>query len=855
MRSLVVVFAAGLAVMAAKSGEPLGPVKGGGDRVATGQVVRPVGDLVRFPGRPVDAVLSPDGLWLYVKDNRGVVVIDASAWKIIQELPFPKDKGGGSMHGIAVSADGRNVFATTSQDSLCIAEAAPKAGKLKWVKTIRLPAPKGMSYPTGMALTPNGIRAWICLSRNNTLAEVDLEKGAVLREVPVGMAPYAVILAPGGKTAFVSNWGGRRPRAGEQAADSAGSLVLIDDRGIASSGTVGRVDLVAGKMTEEREVGLHPAGMALAGSRLFVACANSDTVCLLRADKLEVVQRLLVRPDPELPFGSATCDVALSPDGKALFAANGGNNAAAYITLDGPEKAPMRLAGFIPTGWYPGAVVCGAKHLYIANVKGEGSRQPRKGGYSVYGYTGTVQRAPYPDMKSLPAWTKQVREDARVPQALAARARGNKGAKHVPVPARLGEPSVFDHVVYVIKENRTYDQVFGDLKQGNGDPRLCMFPRDVTPNHHALAEQFVLLDNFYCNGVLSADGHSWSTEGYVSDHLEKAFGGFTRSYTYGDDPLTYSSSGFLWDGALLAGLSFRNYGELRYSDPVDPKGVTFSTLWKEYQAGKPGTKFKHKLGIANLDRYTAPGFIGWNMMVTDVQRVDQWLEEFRGFEKKGEWVNLTMMALPQDHCSGTQPGMPTPRAHMADNDLALGRLVEAISNSKFWKKTVIFVLEDDPQNGFDHIDGHRSLCLVISPYTKRKEVISTFYNQTSVLHTIERILGIPAMNQMDASASLMTDCFTAKPDFTPYKALPARVPLDELNPPMKKMTAAQQRWARKSLELDFSRPDRADEELYNRILWHAVKGTDSPYPEAWAGAHGRGLKTLGLRLARGVVRD
>jgi DNA-binding beta-propeller fold protein YncE len=859
--ALLVAAIAGLASFALLAQDsPVGPAKGG-HHVATGHLIRPAGEVVSWSGRPVAAALSPDGQWLFVKDNRGLVVVDAAKWKVAQQLAFPKGKGGGSMHGLAVSRDGKRAYATTSGDSLCEAEA--DGGKLKWKRTIRLPGPggKGASYPTGIALTADGKRAWVCLSRNNSIVSVDLVKGTAGDEVAVGMAPYAIALSRDAKTAYVTNWGGRRPKKDERTALSSGSPVLVDERGVASSGTVARVSLEVGKMIRQQEIGLHPAGLALSadGKRLFVACANSDTVCLLNAPSLELVQRLSVRPDKGLPFGSATNDVALSPDGKTLYAANGGNNAVAVVPLDGKALAPMRLAGFVPAGWYPGAVACGAKHLFIANVKGEGSRTrgPKATGYSVYGYTGTASRVAYPSEKELAAWTKQVREDAKVPQVLKALERGEKAALPSPVPARLGEPSVFEHVVYIIKENRTYDQVFGDIKQGNGDTKLCIFGRDVTPNHHALAEQFVLLDNFYCNGVLSADGHSWATEGNVTDHLEKAFGGFSRSYTYGDDPLTYSSSGFLWDGVLLAGLSFRNYGELVYTDPVNPKGVTFTSVWKDYQAKAGKIAWKSKCGIATLDKYTSRTFPGWNMMITDVQRVDDWLKEFRAYEKKGEWVNLTMMALPQDHCSGLQPGMPTPNAHMADNDLALGRLVEAISKSKFWKKTVIFVIEDDPQNGFDHVDGHRSLCLVISPYTKRKTKVSRFYNQTSVLHTMERILGVWAMNQMDGSSPLMTDCFTMKPDFTPYKALPAKVPLDQLNWPKKAMSERERYWARRSQEMDLSGPDRADEEVFNRILWHAVKGTDAPYPEKLAGAHGRGLGRLGLRLARrgGVERD
>lgn len=827
------VFLVWLALVAPAFSQTVGP-----RFMATGHRLRPAGEAVSFAGRPVD--LAPAGGQIVVKDNAGLTILDVAKWVVAQRLPFPKGKGGGSMHGLAVRDD--RAFATTSNSSLCIARR-DAAGRWAWQRTIDFPG-KQAAYPTGVAISPDGKRAWVCLSMSNSLAEVDLEAGKPLREFHVGMAPYAVVLD--GDTAYVSNWGGRRPKDKKGTALSAGSLVLVDERGIASSGTVVKVDLRKGRIVEEAEVGLHPAGLVLDRKRLFVACANSDTVVQLDPATLAVKQRLLVRPDPTLPFGSATNALAIAPDGKTLYAANGGNNAVAVIDL-GPT---MRLRGLVPAGWYPGAVICDKEALVIANVKGEGSRTARAdGSYSVYGYKGTVNRVKVPDADALKTYTAQVREDARVPQVLAARERGEKRAKPVPVPARVGEPSVFDHVVYVIKENRTYDQVFGDLKQGKGDPKLCLFPRAITPNHHALAEEFVLLDNFYCNGVLSADGHSWATEGNVTDHLEKAFGGFTRSYTWGDDPLTYSSSGFIWDGVLLAGRSFRNYGEFRYSD--EPAKVTFTDLWKDYRSGANKIALKHRMGLAPLERYTAPNYVGWNMKVTDQQRIDAWLAEFREYEKKGTWIDFSLLLLPQDHCSGTQPGMPTPAAHMADNDLALGRLVEAISRSKFWAKTVIFVIEDDPQNGFDHVDGHRSLCLVISPYTKRREVISDFYNQTSVLHTMQRILGVPAMNQLDGSAPLMTTCFTHKPDFTPYKARSVKTPLDQLNPPLKGLKGAARHWAEKSLAENLSQPDAVDEDTWNRILWFAVKG-EASYPSALAGAHGTGLRGRKLRLAGGV---
>ena len=851
-------------------GPKVGPTPDG-TVVATGQLVRPAGEVVQFNGRPVDLAVSPDGKWAFAKDNRGLVVIDVTKWVVTQELAFPKGTGGGSMHGIAVSKDGKRVFATTANEKLHVFEADGE-GKWEVAKTIDLPGPtepgktegekedpkkpKPPSHPTGIALFADGKRALVCLSRNNAVAVVDLDKGESTDTIPVGVAPYAVVLSGDEGAAFVSNWGGRRAKKGDRTGTSSGTEVVIDERGIGASGTVGRIDLKGKAMDAEVAVGLHPAGMVRAadGKRLYVANANSDTVSVIDPAGMKVVHTVTVRPVDGLPFGSATNALALSKDGKRLFAANGGNNAVAVLDVSG-EGAPA-VSGHIPTGWFPGAVAVAGDHLFVANVKGTGSRNEdaKKGGFNTHRHTGTVQKTPLPDAGKLTGYTKQVVADARLPQVLAARETARPDVKPLPVPARPGEPSVFEHVVYVIKENRTYDQLFGDFAdpkvypepKGNGEPKLCVFGKQITPNHHALADEFVLLDNFYCNGVLSADGHSWVTEGNVTDHLEKAFGGFTRSYTFGDDPLTYSSSGFLWDNALLRGRSVRNYGELVYTEPKDKK-AKFKEIYADYTAKAGKVAFEHKLGVAPLWERTCKDYPGWNMDVTDQQRVDVFIKELEAAEKKGEWANLVFLYLPQDHTSGTSPNKPTPAAHMADNDLALGRAVEAISRSKFWPKTVVFVVEDDPQDGWDHVDGHRSIGLVVSPYTRRKAVVSHFYNQTSVVHTIEQILGLPPMNQMDAMAPLMTDCFTDKPDLTGYKARPVGVPLDELNPEKEKLPPKEKELAELSLKQDFSKPDRVDDDAMNRIIWHAVRGADTPYPAEWAGAHGRGLNGLKLK--------
>lgn len=830
-------------------GSRVGPQKDQSHLVPTSQLLRPVGDSLQFGGRPVDMALSPDGRTLYVKDNRGIVVVDVDAWKVRQELPVAR--GGSSMQGIAVSPDGKRVYLSNAASQLL--EAVLQAdGRLQWGRRIDMPPPSvgGESYPCGIALSAGGDTAYVALSRNNSLAEVDLRDGKVVAQIPVGVAPFAVKVSADGRRAYVSNWGGRHPKEGEKTAETSGTPALVDSRGVATSGTVSVVDLQTRTVVAEIKVGLQPSGLALdeARGRLYVANANSDTVSVIDTGSLQVVETISVRPDPSLPFGSMPNALALTPDGNTLFVANGGNNAVAVVRID-HRRNRSRVEGFIPAGWYPGAVLTDGKRLFVANIKGLGSRhpQPEQKGWNVYSFLGTVNRVLIPDRRQLARYTSQVKRDARVPQILRAWERSQTGKKPVPVPERAGEPSVFEHVVYIIKENRTYDQVFGAIGKGDSEPSLCIFGREVTPNHHALAEQFVLLDNYHCNGVNSADGHAWSTEGNATAYLERSFGGWTRSYPFGDDPLSYSSTGFLWDHVLAAGLSFRNYGEMDYAEPV-PAGASFMDIYRDFVEGKRSIRFTQNIGVENLRRYSCPSYPGWNMRIPDVLRADVFLKELKEFERKGYFPNLVIIYLPQDHTSGTQPGMPTPRAHVADNDLALGRIVEGISKSKFWQKTCIFVIEDDPQDGFDHVDGHRSLCLVISPYTKRGAVVSEFYNQGSVLHTICRILGVPPMNQMVAMSPVMTACFTEKPDFTPYTALPNRIPLNELNPPLSTLNRQQRHWAEVSLRLPLDKPDRADEDLLNHILWHAVKGIDAPYPAEFAGAHGKGLAARGLVL-------
>jgi YVTN family beta-propeller protein len=817
----------------------------------TRQTVEPAGQQIEFGGRPVDMVLSPDERWVYLKDNRGLVVLDNAKWTLKQELPFG-DEQGGSMHGIAVSVDGRRVYATTAQDRLYEAHVK-KDGTLEWKRIVVLPGPggSGPSHALGIALTEDGTTAYVCLSRNNTVGIVDLRSGALVAEIPVGVAPYAIVLSPDERNAYVSNWGGRPETEGDLTAPSSGTRVVVDARGIAASGSVSVIDLAGRHVSNSAPTQLHPTGMNLdwTGDRLYVAEANSDSVCALDAASLELIRRWRIQPTTAALHGSAPSDVAVDENTGRMFIAAGGNNAVAVVDLSRDPSKGGDVLGWLPTAWYPGAVVTDGAFVYVANTKGIGSRNLKsiEKGWFVHAFLGSVSKIPIPDDRTLAAYTRTVMEAGRVSAMKRAQRGGNGARTAVPVPRRAGDPSVFEHVVYIIKENRTYDQVFGDLPEGNGDPDLCVFGREVTPNHHALAQSFVLLDNYYCNGVVSADGHSWATEGNVTDHLEKSFGGFTRSYTFGDDPLTYSSSGFIWDSAIEHGRTFRNYGEMDYAEPAR-EGATFLDIYRDFTSGSRQFSFKQSIGIMNLRRYSCPEYPGWNMRIPDVLRAEVFIRELGEYELRGDWPNLIMVYLPQDHGSGTKPGFPTPRAHVADNDLALGRIVESISKSKFWSKTCVFVNEDDPQDGFDHVDGHRSICLVISPYTKRGKVISAFYNQTSVLHTIARILGMTPMNQMDALAPVMAGCFTDRPNFAPYHALPNRIPLDEMNPELETLSGADRHWAEVSLALNFDQVDAAEENALNRIIWHSAKGSDAPYPAHFAGAHGTGLSRHGLSI-------
>lgn len=818
--------------------------------VPTNQVLSPLGRQVEYSGRPTDLALSPDGRWLAVLDYQQVLIVDPESAQIVSAAPHKE----GSYAGIVFTPDGRRLLASSFTGTIGDFEVSD-TGALVPREPIKLADSKAALQrvlPVGLAIDPAGKTLWAVFNLRNKVAEIDLASGAILREIAVGNAPYGVIAL--GQKLYVTNWAGRLPEATSVSGPAgSGTAVRVDPvRYVASDGSVSVVDLTSGHQRKQIVVGLHPSGIVATpdGKYVLVANANSDTVSVIDTGADEVVETISTRPAANLIFGSSPNALVTSSDGRWLYVANGTNNCVAVIALEPPQS---RLVGCFPTGWYPAGLALDRARgaLYVANIKGRGSRSVQwKGqrrvkdktvfGYHSKDYLGTVSLVPLPKRDDLARHTAKVLENNRLTETISALSPPRPDAPARPVPQRHGEPSPIKHVLYIIKENRTYDQVFGDVERGEGDPDLCIFGREVTPNHHKLVEEFVLLDNFYCSGVLSADGHQWATEAYVVDYLEKAFGGWPRSYPYdGGDAMAYAPSGFLWDNALARGKSLRIYGEfvtarVAWKDPAKKGRPGFLECYQDFQQQLGQVEIRAKAAVKSLEPYVCSSVIGFPSIVSDVYRADQFKRELARFEAEGQLPNLMIMLLPNDHTSGTRPGMPTPEASVADNDLALGQVVEALSHSRFWPESAIFVVQDDPQAGFDHIDGHRTVAMVISPYARRGAVDSTNYNQTSMIRTMELILGLPPMNQLDASATAMASCFTDQPDLRPYESVPNIIPLDRLNPDVESIRDPRQlHWAQVSLAMPLDDVDEADEDTLNRVLWHSVRGRDDTYP-AWA---------------------
>jgi YVTN family beta-propeller protein len=840
------------------------------------QAVTPAGALVPLPGlRPQALALSPDGRLLVVSGKTSeIVVLEAATGRILERVSLPSEeqtdpgpeapsanilqpdtKGQLSYTGLVFSPDGGRLYLSNVNGSVKVFSVGAD-GAVRPSHSIPLPeagAPRREEeIPAGIAVSDDGRTLYVCGNLSNRLFEIDAGTGRTLRTVDVGVAPYDVVLS--GRKAFVSNWGGRRPGPDDLTGPAGrGTEVRVEPvRRVASEGSVSVVDLESYTVTREIPAGLHSSGLALSPDGRFLVCANaaSDTLTVIDTRTDAVAETIWAKRSPADLFGASPNALAFAPDGKTLFVANGTQNAVAVIRFD-PARRRSRLLGLIPAGWFPGAVLYDARRtaLCVANIKGH-AVEPKldKGtgglGFNSHQYSGSVSLIPVPGKRDLGRMTAAVYANDHRDRIERSLRKPRSGQPPRPVPERIGEPSVFRHVVYIIKENRTYDQILGDIPEGNGDPSLVLFGERVTPNQHKIVREFTLLDNTYCSGILSADGHQWSTTAFGTDYLEKSFAGWPRSYPDGMgrdevDALAYAPSGFIWDNALRHGVSLWNFGEFTmhdcgWKDPSRRGDPGWKDYWDEFLHGRGEVAIRSVPGIETIASFSPGDTVGWNMDVPDVWRARYIARQVEAWDREGRMPRLILICLPDDHTSGTKEGMPTPDAAVADNDLAFGRIVEAFSHSRFWKETVVFGIEDDPQNGFDHVSGYRTTAYCVSPYTKRVAAVSTQYNTTSLLRTIEQILGLPPMNAFDAAATPMFDCFTETPDFRPFDAVGTNIPLDTLNPPPDTIKdPVLRRDATLSARLNLRRVDACPEDALNRILWHAVKGASVPYP-AWA---------------------
>jgi YVTN family beta-propeller protein len=845
------------------------------------QLLTPAGTQIELPTmRPQAIALSPNGRLLVTSGKtHDLVVVDPATGKILQHVPLPSDRnsdrtpetvaeeilhpdkaGQLSFTGLVFSPDGTRIYLADVDGNVKVF-GVKASGKVVGLFSILLPAGKesrrGSEIPAGIAVSADGKRLYVALNLSNRLAELDAANGHVLRLWDVGFAPFGVALA--GQKAYVSNWGGRRPdRQSVTGPAGQGTLVRVDPvRHIASEGSVSIIDLAQPQQTNsalripqsEILTGLHASAIATSpnGRWVVVANAGSDTLSVIDSRSDQIIETICARQNPADLFGAQPNALAFDKSGSRLFVCNGSQNAVALFDFK-PGQSTLR--GLIPVGWFPGAVAydAGRKALCVANIKGIGSTAHLQPGepvkYNSHQSFGTLSLVPLPGARELTRLTQVALQNLRYGLVQEAMLPPRPGQPPRPVPERAGEPSRINHVIYLIQENRTYDQVLSDLPQGNGDASLCVFGERITPNHHKVARDFVLLDNTYCSGICSADGHQWADSAMATDYMERSFAGFPRSYPFGGtesavDALAYSPAGFIWDNVVAHGKTLRNYGEFsltegRWKDRSKKRAPAFLDYYRDFVNQTGAIEISCQPSIESLRPYLVTNTAGWALHIPDVFRAAQFIKELKQFEQTGNFPNLCIVSLPNDHTSGTKANCPTPEAMSADNDLAFGQIVEAVSHSKFWKDTCIFAIEDDPQAGWDHVSGFRTTAYVASPYTRRGAVVSTQYNQTSLLRTMELMLGLPPMNQMDASATPMTACFTDTPDLTPFQALTNNIPLDRMNPSPKKISDPLLRKnAYASARLPFEEADKCPEDVLNRIIWHAIKGSQAPYP-TWA---------------------
>jgi YVTN family beta-propeller protein len=673
---------------------------------------------------------------------------------------------------------------------------------------------------------------YVVLNGNDEIMKIRLaDKSVVWKKSSGGVAPFGITMA-GGKL-YVTNWGG--PFVTDSSKVTAGvpwGSIYTDPRtGASAIGTVTVIDPANGALLKEIMVGLHPNVLIRSDDQkyVYVSNGNSDDVTVISTRTDAVAETIPVGMFQESykGEGSSPNGLSLSSDNTAIYVSNGMDNAVAVVRLGRSAatngKGHTNIEGYIPTESYPSGTALIRDTLVVANLESEGANviTASKGARGIHYQLGSVSIIPFPAKEKLAEYTAQVYESALQYRYTSAMLPPRPDVAPVPVPERIGEPSVFKHVVYIIKENKTYDQVYGDLPQGRGDSSLCVFGERITPNMHALARQYGWMDNYHASGKSSAEGHQWSNAAIVSDYVQKNVRAWFRSYPHRQtDALVYNKTGYIWNQAMDHGKKVRIYGEA--CTTIYDNNLKWLDLYRKYQAGeKPN--WKNTSTIDNILPVISPEFPdNDNMVFSDQQRADIFIREWDEYEKGDSLPHLMIVSLPNDHSAGTSPNFPTPNAMVADNDLAVGRIIERISKSRYFDSTVILITQDDSQSGWDHISAYRTVGLVISAYPA-EGVVTTNYNQTSMVRTIEQILGIPPMNILDATASPMVDCFSKTKNIRPYTALGNNVPLDEMNKPLSQLRGKDRKYAIKSMNELYNEVDGGRDDEMNEIIWHYVK--------------------------------
>ena len=747
----------------------------------------PLGDL------PLNMAVSRSQKWIAVTNNgqsvQSIQLIDANTETVLDNMVIPK-----SWYGLAFSADEKFLYASGGNDNW-ILKYSVNNKKLRLQDSIKLGSkwPEKIS-PTGIAIDDVSNTMYVVTKENNSLYLIDLRTNQIIKRDSLGAEAYACVLSPNKKELYISLWGGDK--------------VLVF--GIAQR-----------KIIAELRVGDNPNELLLTknGQYLFVANANDNSVSVIDVAQRKIVEVLNAALYPDAPTGSTSNGLALSANEKSLYIANADNNSLTVFDVSEPGRSKSK--GFIPVGWYPTNVKVIGKKIFVTNGKGFSSfanpngpnpGSPWQNAAYQKGDIETLKKIEYigglmkgtlsvldePNDETLGVYSKQVY--ANTPYTKEKELTAHAEADN-PIPMTVGGASPIKHVFYIIKENRTYDQVLGDMPEGNGDTSLVLFGEKITPNQHKLAREFVLLDNFYVDGEVSSDGHNWSTSANATDYLEKNWPTdySNRGGTYdgeGNRAIANPKKGFIWDYCKRAGVSYRTYGE--FADDF-------------------------KANIPSLEGHFCPYFTSWDEKVRDTTRFYQWRKEFDSLVAANALPQFNSLRFINDHTEGMVPGRPTPFAHVADNDWAVGLFVEHLSNSAVWKESVVFIIEDDAQNGPDHVDAHRTTAYVAGPHVKRKFVDHTLYSTSSMLRTIELILGLPPMSQYDAAATPMWGCFTNAINLSPFTSVASNVNLNDKNT---KMTAS----AIRSMEFDFSKEDRIPDLAFSEVIWKAVKGEGSQMP-------------------------